>query len=77
MKPEFTRLLRRRACLLALAALPLLASAQSQSAIKIIVGAAPGGSTDIVARILAADLTKRLGQQFPCVQRQWRRHPCG
>jgi len=32
--------------------------------VRIIVPWAPGGSTDIVTRILATDLTKRLGQQF-------------
>lgn len=32
--------------------------------VRIIVPWAPGGSTDIVTRILSADLTKRLGQQF-------------
>lgn len=32
--------------------------------VRLIVPWAPGGSTDIVARILGADMTKRLGQQF-------------
>ena len=32
--------------------------------VRIVVPWSPGGSTDIVTRILAADFTKRLGQQF-------------
>lgn len=56
------RYMRRRACLLALAALPLLASAQSQPPIKIIVGAAPGGSTDTLAREIAPEMGRLLGR---------------
>jgi tripartite-type tricarboxylate transporter receptor subunit TctC len=54
--------LRRRACLLALAVLPLLASAQNQPPIKIIVGAAPGGSTDTLAREIAPEMGRLLGR---------------
>ena len=58
----------RRSILLAFAlGLALTATAQAQTAwpakpIRIIVGFAPGGSTDVTARIIAQALSERLGQ---------------
>jgi tripartite-type tricarboxylate transporter receptor subunit TctC len=61
--------IRRLACACAAAAAPLLvAAAHAQDAtwpdkpITLMVGYPPGGSTDLVARVVSAPLSKRLGQ---------------
>ncbi len=48
------------AMLLALLALPTAALAYPERPIRMVVGAAPGGSNDLVARLLAEALTARL-----------------
>ena len=53
------------AALLAASVTPFAASAQAwpQKPVRIIIPWAPGGSTDIIGRLLAADMTNRLKQQ--------------
>jgi tripartite-type tricarboxylate transporter receptor subunit TctC len=61
MKKTFTALAAVAACTLACAA-----AAQSYPArpVKILVGFAAGGPTDVIARIVAQDMTQSLGQSF-------------
>ena len=58
----------KRLCVLVALLLPLAAGAATadypQRPIRLIISSAVGGSPDIVTRILAAELTKQMGQQF-------------
>ena len=57
----------RVAAALAVVCVPLRAAAQSpdypQRPIRLIVGFTPGGSTDLVGRLIGSKLAERLGQQ--------------
>ena len=62
-----TKILIRKTAGLALVALPLFSDAGAawpEKTVRIVIPWPPGGSTDIVGRLLAAELTQRLKQQF-------------
>jgi tripartite-type tricarboxylate transporter receptor subunit TctC len=52
------------ACALALAATHVLAQTWPRKPVRVLVGLAPGGNPDTLARMLAARWTNDLGQQF-------------
>jgi tripartite-type tricarboxylate transporter receptor subunit TctC len=67
-------LISRRTLLGTLAAAPLAAPALAQTwrpdrPVELVVGFAPGGGTDIVARLFARHLETRLGQPITVVNR--------
>ena len=66
MKLPRRRFLQLAAGAAALPTVPRVAWAQSYPArpVQIIVGYPPGGATDAIARLIAQQLSERLGQQF-------------
>jgi tripartite-type tricarboxylate transporter receptor subunit TctC len=60
------KILRLTAGIAALPALPRIARAQTYPtrSVLLLVGYAPGGPTDICARLISQSLSQRLGQQF-------------
>jgi tripartite-type tricarboxylate transporter receptor subunit TctC len=66
MKLPRRRFLHLAACTAALPAVSRIAWAQTRPArpVRLIVGFPPGGSSDIVARLMGQWLSERLGQPF-------------
>lgn len=69
MSPTANHLLSRRQLLLAGAALPLVAKAQDGRPIEWVVGFAPGGGSDVVARTVAEPMGRLLNQTIVIVNK--------
>ncbi|MDH0118138.1 tripartite tricarboxylate transporter substrate-binding protein [Rhizobium pusense] len=68
---ETMRAVRRRGALLAMAAAVVIAGGVAHAAewvpqkpIRLVVPYGPGGSSDIIARVMASEMSKGLGQQI-------------